>query len=84
MTDQAEPDTDDYDLFDMVELKRICAVFNIPNTTVILADGTTDLAVDREGMERIRDSMLLFGYIELAQLWEEITEKYWPPHEETP
>ncbi|MBK6040832.1 hypothetical protein [Streptomyces sp. MBT55] len=81
MTDQTETlaDDNDGDLFTVLELKSICARLNIPVETVTLPDGTTDLLMDRAGMERIRDSMLLVGELDLAQLWQEITEKRWPP-----
>lgn len=77
----AEQATDD-DFFSAVSMKAICARLNIPVTTYINAEGKADLLIDRAGMERLRDSMLLVGEIDLAQFMDDCIAKHLPPTEE--
>ena len=65
MTEQ-QPDEDP---FDPASFKAVCAALNIPVDTFTNEAGETDIRIDRPGMERLRDSALLVGELELAEFF---------------
>ncbi|MFI6123244.1 hypothetical protein ACIBCU_26285 [Streptomyces sp. NPDC051064] len=76
MTEQAAEDDDP---FSVTNMKAICARLNIPVTTFVNDAGEADLAIDQAGWERIRDSMLLVGEIDLARDLEASIARHLPP-----
>lgn len=58
------------DPFSPANWKALCAQLGIEVTTVTDAFGRTDIRIDRPGMERIRDSALLVGELELAEFFD--------------
>lgn len=75
---------DDFDPFSPASFKAVCAALNIPVETFTNDAGETDIRIDRPGMERLRDSALLVGELELAEFFDKCLAKTPPDSPEPP
>ncbi|MEU5976313.1 hypothetical protein [Streptomyces sp. NPDC047315] len=54
--------------------KGICAALDIPTTTVTDAFGRTDVLINRDGMQRLRDAADATGFPEIAEALKRLLE----------